>query len=177
MILDSVLGDRRCWWLSPADDKWRFFCLKRDNYLRPEDYPHIGFGSGRERTIRCFPDKLPIGIEKDGTSQLVFVYLVNRRLPVDFQQFLCRHAHADAGTPGRGVSEVEATSGAAAEPPGDRRSPAGETTREEERPLTCVPIDPAAHRRALSRRPPPLVPLTYSACGLRAVFVSLVPSW
>jgi hypothetical protein len=92
MILDAVLGDRRCWWLSPADDKWRFFCLKRDNYLRPEDYPHIAFGSGRQRAIRCFPDKLPIGIEKDRTSQLVFVYLVNRRLPVDFRQFLFRHA-------------------------------------------------------------------------------------
>ena len=91
MILDEVLGDRRCWWLSPADDKWRFFSLKRDNYLRPEDYPHIAFGSGRQRTIRCFPDKLPIGIEKDRTSQLAFVYLVNRRLPVDFRQFLLRH--------------------------------------------------------------------------------------
>ena len=91
MILDAVLGDRRCWWLSPADDKWRFFCLKRDNYLRPEDYPHIAFGSGRQRTIRCFPDKLPIGVEKDSTDHLVFLYLVNRRLPVDFRQFLIRH--------------------------------------------------------------------------------------
>jgi hypothetical protein len=92
MILDAVLADRRYWWLSPADDKWRFFCLKRDNYLRREDYPHIAFGSGQERTVRCFPDKLPIGIEKDRTSHLVFVYLVNRRLPVDFRQFLLRHA-------------------------------------------------------------------------------------
>ena len=92
MILDAVLGDRRCWWLSPADDKWRFFCLKRDNYLRPEDYPHIAFGSGGQETIRWFPDKLPIGIEKDRTSHLVVVYLVNRRLPVDFRQFLLRHA-------------------------------------------------------------------------------------
>ena len=85
MILDAVLGARRCWWLSPADDKWRFFCLKRDNDLRPEDYPHIAFGFGRQRTISCFPDKLPIGIEKNRTSPLVFVYLLNRRLPVDFQ--------------------------------------------------------------------------------------------
>ena len=91
MILDAVLGDRRCWWLSPADDKWRFFCLKRDNYLRPEDYPHIAFGSGRQRTVRCFPDKLPIGVEKDSTDHLVFLYLVNRRIPVDFRQFLIRH--------------------------------------------------------------------------------------
>ena len=67
MILDAVLGDRRCWWLSPEADKRRFFGLKRENWLRPEDYPHIAFGSGRQRTIRCFPDKLPIGIEKDHT--------------------------------------------------------------------------------------------------------------
>jgi hypothetical protein len=85
------MGDRRCWWLSPADDKWRFFCWKRDNYLRPEDYPHIAFGSGRQRALRCFPDKLPIGVEKDRTDHLVFLYLVNRRIPVDFRQFLIRH--------------------------------------------------------------------------------------
>jgi hypothetical protein len=92
MILDAVLGDRHCWWLSPADDKWRFFCLKRDNHLRPDDYPHIAFGTGRKRTVRCFPDKLPIGIQKDDYDRLVFLYLVNRRLPVDFRQFLVRHA-------------------------------------------------------------------------------------
>ncbi|HLG57936.1 MAG TPA: hypothetical protein VI485_21500 [Vicinamibacterales bacterium] len=91
MILDAVLGDRRCWWLSPADDKWRFFCLKPDNYLHPEDYPHIAFGSDRKRTVRCFPDKLPIGVEKDSTDHLVFLYLVNRRIPIDFRQFLIRH--------------------------------------------------------------------------------------
>jgi hypothetical protein len=91
MTLDTVLGDPRCWWLNPADDKWRFFCLKRDNYLRPEDYPHIAFGSGRQRTVRCVPDKLPIGVEKDSTDHLVFLYLVNRRIPVDFRQFLIRH--------------------------------------------------------------------------------------
>jgi hypothetical protein len=92
MILDAILANRRCWWLSAADDKWKFFCLMRDNYLRLEDYPHLVFGSGLQRTIRCFPDKLPIGVEKDSTSHLVFVYLVNRRLPVDFRQFLIRHA-------------------------------------------------------------------------------------
>lgn len=91
MILDAILGDQRCWWLSPADDKWKFFCVMRDNYLRPEDYPHLSFGLGRQRTIRCFPDKLPIGVEKDNTDHLVFLYLVNRRIPVDFRQFLIRH--------------------------------------------------------------------------------------
>ena len=92
MILDAVLGDRRCWWLSPESDKRRFFGLTHESWLRAEDYPHIAFGSGRQRTIRCFPDKLPIGIEKDRTDHVVFLYLVNRRLPMDFRQFLIRHA-------------------------------------------------------------------------------------
>jgi hypothetical protein len=41
--------------------------------------------------VRCFPDKLPIGLEKEDTSRFVFLYLVNRRIPVDFRQFLIRH--------------------------------------------------------------------------------------
>ena len=92
MILDAVLGDRRCWWLSPECDKRVFFDLTQQTGLQPEDYPHIAFGAGRAEVIRCFPDKVPIGIQKGDTSQFVFLYLVNRRLPVDFRQFLIRHA-------------------------------------------------------------------------------------
>ena len=92
MILDAVLGDRRCWWLSPESDKRAFFELTQQTGLRPEEYPHLAFGAGRAKTIRCFPDKLPIGIEKQDTSRFVFVYLVNRRVPLDFRQFLIRHA-------------------------------------------------------------------------------------
>ena len=92
MVLDAVLGDRRCWWLSPECDKRAFFDLTQQTGLRPEDYPHIAFGAGRTNMIRCFPDKLPIGIQKDDTSRFVFLYLVNRQLPVDFRQFLIRHA-------------------------------------------------------------------------------------
>jgi hypothetical protein len=92
MILDVVLGDRRCWWLSPEADKRRFFDLTRETGLRPDEYPHVAFGSGPQKTIRCFPDKLPIGIDKDDTRQVVFLYLVNRRVPIDFRQFLMRHA-------------------------------------------------------------------------------------
>ena len=91
MILDAVLSDRRCWWLSPEADKRTFFDVTQETGLRPEEYPHITFGSGSRRTVRCFPDKLPIGIEKEDTSRFVFLYLVNRRIPVDFRQFLIRH--------------------------------------------------------------------------------------
>ncbi len=92
MILDAVLGDHRCWWLNPECDKRVFFDLTQQTGLRPEDYPHIAFGAGRAKMIRCFPDKVPIGIRKDDTSRLVFLCLVNRRVPVDFRQFLIRHA-------------------------------------------------------------------------------------
>jgi len=91
MILDAVLGDRRCWWLTPEADKRRFFDMTRATDLTPEDYPHLTFASGARKTVRCFPDKLPIGIEKTDTSRFVFLYLVNRRLPLDFRQFLLRH--------------------------------------------------------------------------------------
>ena len=93
MILDAVLGDRRCWWLSPEADKRRFFGLTRDNWLRPEDYPHIAFGSGRQRTDPLLPRQAAHRHREGPTpSHFVFLYLVNRRLPVDFRQFLIRHA-------------------------------------------------------------------------------------
>ena len=91
MILDAVLSDRRCWWLSPEADKRTFFDVTKETGLCPVEYPHITFGLGSRRTVRCFPDKLPIGIEKADTSRFVFLYLVNRRVPVDFRQFLIRH--------------------------------------------------------------------------------------
>jgi hypothetical protein len=90
MILDAVLGDRRCWWLSPAEDKRTLFGA-RESGLRAEEYPHISFGAGRDKIIRCFPDKLPIGIDKEHTGRFVFLYLVTRRVPIDFRQFLIRH--------------------------------------------------------------------------------------
>lgn len=90
MILDAVLSDRRCWWLSPETDKRTFFD-SRGTGLRPEEYPHIAFRAGPRKTVRCFPDKLPIGIEQEDTSRCVFLYLVNRRISLDFRQFLIRH--------------------------------------------------------------------------------------
>jgi hypothetical protein len=77
MILDAVLGDRRCWWSSPAEDKRTFFDA-RETGLRGEEYPHISFGAGRDKIIRCFPDKLSIGIDKEDTGRFVFLYLVSQ---------------------------------------------------------------------------------------------------
>lgn len=76
--------------MSPAEDKRTFFD-GRENGLRDEEYPHISFGAGRGKVIRCFPDKLPIGVDKEDTGRVVFLYLVTRRIPIDFRQFLIRH--------------------------------------------------------------------------------------
>ena len=92
MILDAVLGDRRCWWLSPADDKWKFFCLMRDNYLRPGGLPahRLRVGPAADRSLLSQTSS-PSASRRTAPSHLVFVYLVNRRIPVDFRQFLIRH--------------------------------------------------------------------------------------
>jgi hypothetical protein len=58
---------------------------------------YLAFGARHATTIGCFPDKLPIGIEKQDTSRFVFMYLVNRRVPVDFRQFLMRHTELFRG--------------------------------------------------------------------------------
>ena len=55
MILDAVLGDRRCWWLSPECDKRAFFDLTQQTGLRPEDYPHIAFGVGPQKDDPLLP--------------------------------------------------------------------------------------------------------------------------
>jgi hypothetical protein len=47
-------------------------------------------------TARYFPDKLPIGVDRDGYT---FLYLVTRDVPVDFRAFLERHAELLRSSP------------------------------------------------------------------------------
>jgi len=54
-------------------------------------YPHLTFGQGDAHTVRYFPDKLPIGVQRTGESRHVVVYLVRRERPFDFRLFLHRH--------------------------------------------------------------------------------------
>jgi hypothetical protein len=49
------------------------------------------FGKEPNTTTRFFPDKLPIGVEPAGRRH-VFLYLVTSQTPMDFRQFLLRHA-------------------------------------------------------------------------------------
>ena len=59
--------------------------------MRVGELPSLSFGVAPKRTVRYFPDKLPIGTTSDERTH-VFLYLVNRETPVDFRAFLHRHA-------------------------------------------------------------------------------------
>ena len=88
MLLDAVLADNGLRWLGTEREKVGYF--QNATTLRPNELPHLGFGVPPEQTARYFPDKLPIGVAPDGRTHL-FLYLVNRRAPVDFRAFLHRH--------------------------------------------------------------------------------------
>ncbi len=92
MLLDAVIADRQNTWLGTERDKLDYFARALSVKLRPEEYPHLTFGEPPNVVMRYFPDKLPIGIERNGYGRHTFVYLVTRDLPVDFRMFLLRHA-------------------------------------------------------------------------------------
>jgi hypothetical protein len=88
MLLDAVLAEPQLTWLGSAHDKLSYFS-DRASRLLSEELPHLSFG--QPKVIRHFPDKLPIGVHRDGRPE-VFLYLVTRSSPVDFRAFLDRHA-------------------------------------------------------------------------------------
>ncbi len=89
MVLDAVLAEPELIWLATEREKIVHF--SRHVNLRPEELPRLVFGAPPSTTVRYFPDKLPIGYDAE-TLRHVFVYLVTRRLPVDFRGYLHRHA-------------------------------------------------------------------------------------
>jgi hypothetical protein len=89
MLLDAVLDEPNCTWLGPARDKRRHFVRHLEGRLDQREYPHLTFGDGPDKTVRYFPDKLPIGVLPTLDSH-VFVYLVTDPKPMDFRLFLLR---------------------------------------------------------------------------------------
>lgn len=90
MLLDAVLGDSTFIWLGPSRDKLRHFAASLDDRLRPDELPRLVFGLGAAKTVRTFPDKVPIGIQPYAPSH-VLVYLVTSPSAIDFRAFLLRH--------------------------------------------------------------------------------------
>jgi hypothetical protein len=91
MLLDAVLDDSTCTWLGPARDKRRHFIRHLESRLDARECPHLTFGDGPGKTVRYFPDKLPIGV-LPGLDHHAFVYLVTSPSPMEFRLFkaLCR---------------------------------------------------------------------------------------
>ena len=95
MLLDIVIRDRDHTWLGTESDKLSYFraCRLLEGNFRDQLYPRFVFGEGNRKTVRYFPDKLPIGIERaGGRDRHVFVYLIRQNIPSDFRVFLVRHA-------------------------------------------------------------------------------------
>jgi hypothetical protein len=89
MVLDAVLASPDLTWLATEREKVTHFTRK--TRLLPRELPHLTFGTPPTTTVRYFPDKLPIGLDAGGWTH-IFLYLVTRRLPIDFRAFLHRHA-------------------------------------------------------------------------------------
>ena len=89
MVLDAVLADRHLD-LARAPSGRRSPSSPARRIAR-HYLPSLTFRSADEETVRYFPDKLPIGVGRDGRTH-VFLYLVTRRTPMDFRLFLERHA-------------------------------------------------------------------------------------
>ena len=89
IVLDMVLGARHITWLATEREKYAHFT--KTTQLRPEELPFLTFGTESSRTVRHFPDKLPIGVHPDHRTH-EFIYVVNRQRPVDFRGYLYRHA-------------------------------------------------------------------------------------
>ena len=88
MVLDAIVEDPDLVWLGTAEEKsTHLTTLLR---IEPADLPHISTGGGDARTVRYFPDRLPIGIHPAGRG--VVVYVLTDPWLDEFRVFLLRHA-------------------------------------------------------------------------------------
>ena len=90
MILDGVLADRSVTWLGSEREKRRYFKQRLGDHLRDDEYPRLVFGKTPNVTVRYFPEKLPIGYERD-QYRYVFIYPARSPSPMDFRVFILRH--------------------------------------------------------------------------------------
>lgn len=91
MLLDAVIARPNVLWLATENEKVEHFALRVGQRLHRAEFPHLLFGAGESVVARYFPDRLPIGVEREGNGHL-FLYLITRPVPVDFRPFLLRHA-------------------------------------------------------------------------------------
>jgi hypothetical protein len=88
MVLDAVLAKRELAWFATETQKVEF-CVHRRG-LATEDLPSATFEGAGHRTVRYFPDKLPIGVTPHG-DEVVLLYVATERSGQAFRGFLDRH--------------------------------------------------------------------------------------
>ena len=88
MVVDAVVEDPDLVWLGTADEKATHVLALTQ--IADTDLPHITVGEGEQRSVRYFPDRLPIGIHLAGRG--VVVYVVTDPTLDELREFLERHA-------------------------------------------------------------------------------------
>jgi hypothetical protein len=82
MIMDAEIAEPNLQWLGSEREKVEYFRCR--TALRLAESPSLSFGVAPKRTIRDFPDTLPIGVNNDQRTH-VFLYLVQPRDPGGLQ--------------------------------------------------------------------------------------------
>src|SRR5205814_3937997 len=68
MLLDALVESPDMVWLTTADDKAAHLLTLTS--IQPDDLPHVTVGERDKRTVKYFPDRLPIGIHPEGRGVL-----------------------------------------------------------------------------------------------------------
>ncbi len=120
MVLDAIVEDPDLVWLGTAEEKTaHLLALIR---IEAANLPHVTVGEGDARSVRYFPDRLPIGIHPAGRGVVVYVVTDPWLVRVQGIPFTPRRTSP-------GPTRVDASDhGAAAVP---RHRPAGQTSRVE----------------------------------------------
>lgn len=88
MVLDTVLGHPETLWLATEREKVAHFA---HHHGVPEaDLPALVFEAHGTRSVRYFPDKLPIGISPT-KAEVVFAFLASEPEGRELRDFLVRH--------------------------------------------------------------------------------------
>ena len=69
MVLDAIIEPPDLVWLGTAEEKAAH--LTALTAINPVDLPHLTIGEGDKRTTRYFPERLPIGVHRDGRVVLL----------------------------------------------------------------------------------------------------------
>jgi hypothetical protein len=88
MVLDAVLMKSDLTWLATEREKVAY--CRQDRKVSEEHLPRLIFEGGGSRTVRYFPDKLPLGLS-GASDEVAILYLVTEPTGRVFRTFLESH--------------------------------------------------------------------------------------